>query len=111
MNRYMKYKQVARIQLFGDDDINTSTNSQYSCPQTALPAITVNSAGTNYTAASTQVLITGGGGSNATAVATVSSGGISAITVTNSGSGYTNIPNVIITSGITNTASLVGGTS
>lgn len=30
MDRNIKYKQVCRIQLFGDDDINTSTNSQYS---------------------------------------------------------------------------------
>jgi hypothetical protein len=30
MNRNIKYKQVCRIGLFGDDDINTSTNTQYS---------------------------------------------------------------------------------
>ena len=30
MNRNIKYKQVCRLQLFGDDDINTNSNSQYS---------------------------------------------------------------------------------
>ena len=30
MNRNIKYKQVTRLTLFGDDDVNTSTNSQYS---------------------------------------------------------------------------------
>ena len=29
MDRNIKYKQVCRIQLFGDDDINTSSSSQY----------------------------------------------------------------------------------
>jgi len=29
MDRNIKYKQVCRIQLFGDDDVNTNTNSQY----------------------------------------------------------------------------------
>ena len=30
MNRNIKYKQVCRIGLFGDDDINTTTGTQYS---------------------------------------------------------------------------------
>ena len=30
MNRNIKYKQVTRLTLFGDDDVNLSTNSQYS---------------------------------------------------------------------------------
>jgi hypothetical protein len=30
MNRYIKYKQVCRLVLNGSDDLNTSTNSQYS---------------------------------------------------------------------------------
>jgi hypothetical protein len=111
MNRNIKYKQVCRVQLFGDDDVYTTAMSQYSCPSTALPGINIISAGTNYAAASTQIVISGGGGNNATASVTVSSGGISAITWTNSGSGYTNVPNISITSGITNTTSLVGGSA
>jgi len=43
------------------------------------------------------VMITGGGGSNATAVATISTNGVvSSITITNPGSGYTNTPTVTI---------------
>ena len=30
MDRNIKYKQVCRVGLFGDDDINTTTGSQYS---------------------------------------------------------------------------------
>ena len=30
MNRNIKYKQVCRIGIFGDDDIYTTTSSQYS---------------------------------------------------------------------------------
>jgi hypothetical protein len=29
MNSYIKYKQVTRLMIFGDDDTNTPTNSQY----------------------------------------------------------------------------------
>ena len=91
MNRNVKYKQVCRIQLFGDDDINTSTNSQYICPPTNIPGITVSSGGSNYVAANTQVNIIGGGGNYATASATVSGGAITAITLTNSGFGYSHL--------------------
>ena len=111
MDRNVKYKQVCRIGLFGDDDINTSTNSQYICPPTGIPGITVNSGGSNYTAAATQFYIIGGGGNYASASATVASGVITAVTVNNGGSGYTNAPNIIVKSGVTNTSSIVGGSS
>ena len=111
MDRNVKYKQVCRIGLFGDDDINTSTNSQYSLPSTNIPSITVNSGGTNYTTATTQVVLVGGGGSYATATATASSGAITSVTVTNSGSAYSSTPNIIFTSGVTNTTSIVAGGS
>jgi len=43
------------------------------------------------------VTITGGGGANATAVATISTNGlVSSIKITNPGSGYTNVPSVTI---------------
>lgn len=68
--------------------------------------------GTGYTSAPS-ILISGGGGVGATAVATVSGGSISTITVTNRGSGYTNSPTVYITGGggsnAQATASLVSG--
>ena len=57
--------------------------------------------------------ISGGGGSGATAVATITTGVITAITVTNPGSGYATAPAVNITGGVGNgataTATLVGG--
>jgi len=48
MDRNIKYKQVCRVGLFGDDDVNTSTNSQYIVYPSTLPSVTVNNGGTNY---------------------------------------------------------------
>ena len=59
MNRNIKYKQVSRIMLFGDDDTNTSTNSQYIVYPSTISTITINSAGTNYLTAATQIKILG----------------------------------------------------
>jgi hypothetical protein len=110
MNRNIKYKQVCRIMLFGDDDVNTSTNSQYIVYPSSINAMTVNTGGTNYNASYTQIKIIGGGGSGAVATPTISGGVISSITMSNSGIGYTGQPNVIITSGLVNTSGLAGGT-
>jgi hypothetical protein len=41
MNRNIKYKQVCHIGLFGDDDVHTTTNSQYNVFPSSIPAITV----------------------------------------------------------------------
>ncbi len=110
MNRNIKYKQVSRIMLFGDDDINTTTNSQYIMYPSTIHSITVNNGGTNYNVSNTQIKIVHGGGSGVIATPTISGGEISSITVSNSGFGFTGPPNVIITSGIVNTSNLVGGT-
>ena len=93
-----------------DDDINTSTNSQYIVYPSSISTITVSSGGTNYAAAKTQITISGGGGSGTLASPSISGGVISSITMLNQGIGYTGPPNVIITSGLVNTTSLVGGT-
>ena len=77
MNRNIKYKQVTRLSLFGDDDVNTTTNSQYIVYPSKVNGITINNAGTNYIDANTQLNIVGGGGSGAVATATTSSGAIS----------------------------------
>ena len=53
---------------------------------------------------------TGGGGFGAAVTYTISAGAISSVTLTNSCFGYTSPPNITITSGVTNTTSLVGGT-
>ena len=88
MNRNIKYKQVSRIMLFGDDDINTSGSNYIVYPST-INGITVNNGGTNYTVSATQIRIIGGGGTGAVATPTVSGGVISSITVNNSGIGFT----------------------
>lgn len=63
----------------------------------AIAGLVVSQGGTGYEA-SPQVLIVGGGGTGATATATVVSGVITNLTLTSPGSGYTTQPSVIINS-------------
>lgn len=58
---------------------------------------TITDPGCGYTNAP-QVVITGGGGSGATATATVGGGLVTAINIISTGSGYTNAPQIIISS-------------
>ncbi|MEI7852790.1 MAG: Ig-like domain repeat protein [Planctomycetota bacterium] len=60
-----------------------------------LTSIPVNSGGSGYVSVPT-VSITGGGGTGATATATVVNGVVTAITVTNGGTGYTTAPTVTV---------------
>ena len=110
MARNIRYKQLSRIHLFGDDDVNTTTNSQYILYPSSITTITRNSGGTNYDSLCTDIKIIGGGGSGLVVTPTIASGVISAFTVSSSGTGYTNPPAIMITSGVTSTANLVGGT-
>ena len=64
----------------------------------SVQGIDVTNGGNSFTSAPT-VTITGGGGTDATAVAVISSGSIQEINVTASGSGYTSIPTVSIAGG------------
>jgi hypothetical protein len=59
-------------------------------------SVTVNTAGSNYSAVPT-ITFTGGGGSGAVATATLSNKTINKITVSNGGTGYTSAPTVTIT--------------
>jgi FtsP/CotA-like multicopper oxidase with cupredoxin domain len=59
-------------------------------------SVAITAGGSGYTTPPT-VGFSGGGGSGATAVATVSSGSITYIVITNVGSGYTTVPTVSIT--------------
>ena len=61
-----------------------------------VSSITVTAGGAGYNNVPA-ISITGGGGTGATAEATVFSGAITAITITNIGSGYTSTPTVDIT--------------
>lgn len=78
----------------------------------AVTAVTVGTAGTGYETAPT-VSFTGGGGSGATATATISAAGaVTAITVTAGGSGYGSAPTVVISGGgVTVIGTIVSGTS
>ena len=72
--------------------------------------ITLGNGGSGYAAGTTFVRLTGGGGADASAVATITSGRISAITMLNSGYGYTSLPTVSVVgagSGATTTVSLL----
>ena len=60
-----------------------------------VSAIAINGGGSGY-ASSPAVTITGGGGTGATALATVTAGAVTAITITSVGSGYTTVPTVTI---------------
>ena len=60
--------------------------------------ITVSAGGSGYTSPPA-VTFTGGGGTGATAVATVSNGAVTSVSVTNSGSGYNSSPTVVFTGG------------
>jgi hypothetical protein len=109
MNRNIKYKQVVRLGLFGDDDLNVKSNCQYNVYPTSIPGITMVAAGSNYTAAATVITLSNNNNSGFNATPTITSGGITAITKNNGGSGYENNPNVVIFSGISSTTSIVGG--
>ena len=63
-----------------------------------ITGIAVTSGGTGYTSAPT-VVISGGGGTGATATATVSAGVITGITVNSGGTGYTSVPTISFTGG------------
>ncbi len=63
-----------------------------------VKSIVVNNQGTGYNTAPT-VSITGGGGTGATAIATISLGKVTNIIITNRGIGYTTAPTISITGG------------
>jgi hypothetical protein len=65
--------------------------------------------GTGYVAANTQITISGGGGSGAVITPIVGSGVITSLVITNAGTDYLTTPTITITSGITGTTSIVGG--
>ena len=93
LERNIKYKQVTRIQVYGDDDINSSTNSQYSLPN-YITSIAVSSGGSGYGTEPPELIFVGGSGSGLTATANLSGGSITSITITNKGSPYTVNPTI-----------------
>lgn len=64
----------------------------------SISYIGVKNGGTGYTSAPS-VSITGGGGTGASATATVSGGSVTGFTITNAGTGYTSVPTISISGG------------
>jgi len=110
MDRNIKYKQICKLSLFGDDDTNITAASAYSISTSYLPGITLSGGGTNYNASNVKINVSGGGGTGAVITPTIASGVITAVNLVNAGSGYVNKPIISISSGVNNVASLVGGT-
>lgn len=76
-----------------------------------IDSATVTAGGSDYTAATVTIAAPGPGGVQATATATVLGGEVTAITITNPGSGYTSAPTITITGdGTDATATAVLGT-
>ena len=109
MNRNVKYKQICKLSLFGDDDVNTTASSAYSISTSYLPGVTLSGGGANYNASNIKINVSGGGGTGAVIIPTIASGVITALNLANAGRGFVNKPNISISSGVNNVASLVGG--
>ena len=87
LEKNIKYKQVVRCQLYGDDDLYyNSTTSQYILPF-SITSISF-SGGSGYGTEAPILSFSGGGGSGLSATAAVSSGTVSNVTVTNRGNNY-----------------------
>jgi hypothetical protein len=76
-----------------DSPYNAATLMFTQASVTTVTGIRVSTGGSGYTSAPT-VTISGGGGSEATAIATVEAGVVMSVTVTAVGSGYTSTPTV-----------------
>ena len=87
-----KTKEIIKFAIGWSDGTSKPTVTQ----KGGISAVNVTNGGTGYTTAPT-VAITGGGGTGATATATVSAGVITGVTITNPGSGYTGTPTVAFT--------------
>lgn len=94
------YTSPPTITFQGGYGTGASAIAQLTTFRTGTVSILVNTGGAGYTnAANTVVTITGGGGSNAAATAIIDGGQVSAIVMTNPGTGYTSNPTVTITGG------------
>jgi len=95
------YTSAPSVTISGPDQPGgVQANATATITGNAVTAVTINNAGTGYTnAANLTVTFSGGGGTNASAVASLLSfaTGTLSLVVVNGGSGYTNAANTIIT--------------
>jgi hypothetical protein len=84
-------RSAAWVVVKGRRDVNFNTNK-------GLKTWSTGSGGAGYNTTA-KVYFVGGGGLGGTGDATVSSGAVTGITVTNGGSGYTSAPQVVVTGG------------
>ena len=87
-----KTKEIIKFAIGWSDGTSKPTVTQ----KGGISAVNVTNGGSGYTTAPT-VALTGGGGTGATATATVAGGKITGFVITNPGSGYTSAPTVGLT--------------
>ena len=85
---------------------NVTATGKYILQPTSVLRIELTSAGSGYTS-QPDVVITGGNGSSATAIAYIENGSVSNIDIINPGSGFTEVPTVSIVGNATAVAQLV----
>lgn len=85
---------------------NVTASGKYTLQPTSVSRIEMTSTGTGYTTQPT-VVISGGNGSGATAIAYIENGSISRINIINPGSGYTEVPTISIAGNATAKVQLV----
>jgi hypothetical protein len=85
---------------------NITATGKYVLQSTSVSRIEMISGGSGYTS-QPDVVITGGSGSNATAIAFIENGSVSHIDIINPGSGFTEVPSVSIVGNATAVAQLV----
>ena len=91
LEKNIRYKQLCRCQLYGDDDIYyDSTSSQYTLPFT-ISSITVNNGGSGYGTEASILLFSRGGGINLSATAADS---LLFHLVINWGNNYASLPQI-----------------
>ena len=85
---------------------NITASGKYTLQPTSVDRIEIGNIGSGYTSQPT-VVISGGNGSGATAIAFIENGSISHIEIVNSGSGYTEVPTIAIAGNATAIVQLV----
>jgi autotransporter-associated beta strand protein len=91
-----------------NNGVNITVNSPLQAPsQNGLSSVALTSGGSGYIGAPA-VVISGGGGTGATAVAQVNNGVVTGIIVTNPGTGYTGTPTITLSGGGYTSAASIG---